>query len=98
MAFYAAAWRAGETWGVVSEEGFGVGVVGYALQPRPSQVVDVEIAEALAQSGERDGLPVGRPRRIQNLIDFVAEVFAHADSSPEEARRIATYLTTANLT
>jgi len=33
-----------------------------------------------------------------NLIDFVAEVFAHADSSPEEARRIATYLTTANLT
>ena len=35
--------------------------------------------------------------QVQNLIDFVAEV-AHADSSPEEARRIATYLTTANLT
>lgn len=35
--------------------------------------------------------------QVQNLIDFVAEVFAHADSSPEEARRIATYLTTANL-
>src|SRR5579859_4000366 len=33
-----------------------------------------------------------------NLIDFVAEVFRHADSSAEEARRIATYLTTANLT
>ena len=36
--------------------------------------------------------------QVQNLIDFVAEVFAHADSSPEEAKRIATYLTTANLT
>jgi uncharacterized oxidoreductase len=36
--------------------------------------------------------------KVQNLIDFVADVFAHADSSPEEARRIATYLTTANLT
>src|SRR3984957_2217374 len=36
--------------------------------------------------------------KVQNLIDFVAEVFAHSDSSPEEARRIATYLTTANLT
>jgi len=36
--------------------------------------------------------------KVQNLINFVAEVFAHADSSPEEARRIATYLTTANLT
>src|SRR5258708_26874855 len=34
----------------------------------------------------------------QNLIDFVAEVFSHAESSSEEARRIATYLTTANLT
>ena len=36
--------------------------------------------------------------RFQNLIDFVADVFAHAESSPEEAKRIATYLTTANLT
>src|SRR5260221_4607685 len=36
--------------------------------------------------------------QVQNLIDFVAEVFAHSESSPEEARRIATYLTTANLT
>src|SRR4030081_1128119 len=36
--------------------------------------------------------------KVENLIDFVAEVFAHADSSREEARRIATYLTTANLT
>ena len=36
--------------------------------------------------------------KVQNLIDFVADVFAHADSSPEEAKRIATYLTTANLT
>src|SRR5260370_26159744 len=36
--------------------------------------------------------------KVQNLIDFVAEVFLHSDSSPEEARRIATYLTTANLT
>jgi uncharacterized oxidoreductase len=36
--------------------------------------------------------------QVPNLIDFVADVFAHADSSPEEARRIATYLTTANLT
>jgi uncharacterized oxidoreductase len=36
--------------------------------------------------------------QVQRLIDFVAEVFTHADSAPEEARRIATYLTTANLT
>src|SRR5882757_1463350 len=36
--------------------------------------------------------------KVPNLIDFVAEVFAHSESSPEEARRIATYLTTANLT
>src|SRR4030081_2747212 len=36
--------------------------------------------------------------QVQNLINFVAEVFAHSDSSPEEARRIATSLTTANLT
>src|SRR6266403_5025482 len=36
--------------------------------------------------------------QVQNLINFVAEVFAYSDSSPEEARRIATYLTTANLT
>src|SRR6201991_137216 len=36
--------------------------------------------------------------KVENLIDFVADVFSHAESSPEEARRIATYLTTANLT
>jgi len=36
--------------------------------------------------------------QVQNLIDFVTEVFNHADSSPAEARRIATYLATANLT
>src|SRR6202008_134423 len=36
--------------------------------------------------------------KVENLIDFVADVFGHAESSPEEARRIATYLTTANLT
>src|SRR5437879_13688697 len=36
--------------------------------------------------------------QVNNLIDFVADVFAHAESSAEEARRIATYLTTANLT
>src|SRR3979409_1000358 len=36
--------------------------------------------------------------QVQNLVNFVAEVFAHSESSPEEARRIATYLTTANLT
>jgi hydroxycarboxylate dehydrogenase B len=36
--------------------------------------------------------------KLENLIDFVADVFVHADSSKEEARRIATYLTTANLT
>src|SRR5258708_17887083 len=38
------------------------------------------------------------PIKVDNLIDFVADVFAHAESSPEEARRIATYLATANLT
>lgn len=36
--------------------------------------------------------------QVQRLIDFVTEVFTHVQSSPEEARRIATYLTTANLT
>jgi uncharacterized oxidoreductase len=36
--------------------------------------------------------------KIEKLVDFVADVFGHAESSPEEARRIATYLTTANLT
>jgi uncharacterized oxidoreductase len=36
--------------------------------------------------------------QVQRLIDFVAEVFTHSQSSPEEAKRIATYLTTANLT
>src|SRR4030081_2570963 len=36
--------------------------------------------------------------QVQKLVEFVAEVFAHSESSPEEARRIATYLTTANLT
>src|SRR6267154_6317324 len=36
--------------------------------------------------------------KVEHLIDFVADVFAHAESSDQEARRIATYLTTANLT
>jgi uncharacterized oxidoreductase len=36
--------------------------------------------------------------KVENLIDFVADIFGHAESSNEEARRIATYLTTANLT
>src|SRR6476619_5986772 len=36
--------------------------------------------------------------QVPNLINFVAEVFSHSESSPDEARRIATYLTTANLT
>src|SRR3981081_3837034 len=36
--------------------------------------------------------------KVQNLINFVAEVFSHSESSNEEAKRIATYLTTANLT
>src|SRR5258708_34184472 len=36
--------------------------------------------------------------KVENLINFVAEVFLHSQSSAEEARRISTYLTTANLT
>jgi uncharacterized oxidoreductase len=36
--------------------------------------------------------------QVNKLIDFVADIFAHAGSSDEEARRIGTYLTTANLT
>jgi len=36
--------------------------------------------------------------QLNKLIDFVAAVFARAGSSEAEARRIATYLTTANLT
>ncbi|HWW47185.1 MAG TPA: malate/lactate/ureidoglycolate dehydrogenase [Xanthobacteraceae bacterium] len=35
---------------------------------------------------------------VQNLIDFVADIFRHAGSSDGEAKRIASYLTTANLT
>src|SRR6201991_5008394 len=34
----------------------------------------------------------------QKLIDFVADIFSHAGSSEVEARRIGTYLVTANLT
>ena len=30
--------------------------------------------------------------KVENLINFVAEVFSHSECSPEEARRIATYL------
>src|SRR6201993_1168254 len=36
--------------------------------------------------------------QLSNLIDFVADVFSHSESSSDEARRIATYLATANLT
>src|SRR5579863_10574913 len=36
--------------------------------------------------------------QLANLINFVADVFNHAESAPEEARRIATYVTTASLT
>lgn len=36
--------------------------------------------------------------QLPKLISFVADIFAHAGSSPEEATRIATYLATANLT
>jgi uncharacterized oxidoreductase len=36
--------------------------------------------------------------QVANLIDFVAEIFSRAKSSAEEAKRVATYLTTANLT
>src|SRR3954452_4340873 len=36
--------------------------------------------------------------QVQRLIDFVAEVFVHTESKSDEAKRIATYLTTANLT
>src|ERR1700739_428586 len=36
--------------------------------------------------------------QVPNLINFVAEVFGHADSSREEAKRIAPYLPTASLT
>src|SRR5215467_11935151 len=47
---------------------------------------------------EYNGISTMVTIKLENLIDFVADVFAHADSSAEEARRIATYLTTANLT
>src|ERR1700721_434230 len=36
--------------------------------------------------------------KVPHLIDFVSDIFGHAESSTEEARRVATYLTTANLT
>ena len=28
--------------------------------------------------------------KVDNLINFVSEVFSHSESSPEEAKRIAT--------
>lgn len=36
--------------------------------------------------------------QVRKLVDFVADVFVHTGSSAAEAKRIATYLTTANLT
>ena len=36
--------------------------------------------------------------KLDNLVTFVAAIFAKAGSSAEEAKRIATYLSTANLT
>jgi len=36
--------------------------------------------------------------RAQKLIDFVADIFSRAGSSTAEAKQVATYLTTANLT
>src|SRR5438046_6613482 len=36
--------------------------------------------------------------QAQKLIDFVADIFSRAGSSAAEAKRVATYLTTANLT
>src|SRR3954467_301507 len=36
--------------------------------------------------------------KVQNLINFVSDIFGHSESSAEEAKRIASYLTTANLT
>src|SRR3978361_2447616 len=36
--------------------------------------------------------------KLQKIIDFVADGFGHSESSPEEARAIATYLPPANLT
>src|SRR5262249_839878 len=36
--------------------------------------------------------------QAQKLIDFVADIFRRAGSSAAEAKRVATYLTTANLT
>src|SRR5260370_13010704 len=35
--------------------------------------------------------------KVENLINFVAEVFSHSESSHEEARRIASYVTAANV-
>src|SRR4029077_9143983 len=43
----------------------------------------------------------GYPRvtvQAQKLIDFVADIFSRAGSSAAEAKRVATYLTIANLT
>src|SRR5476649_2292091 len=36
--------------------------------------------------------------QVQNLINFVSDIFGHSESSAEESKRIATYLATANLT
>ncbi len=56
-------------------------------------------AEDVAAGSEGQGEnPFMVTIQVQNLINFVAEVFSHSESSEEEARRIATYLTTANLT
>ena len=36
--------------------------------------------------------------QLDKLVSFVAEIFAKTGSSAEEAKRVATYLATANLT
>ena len=64
----------------------GAGVLGFAADGQASPL-----------QGQAE-IRTWSPSQVNNLIDFVAEVFSHSESSPEEARRIATYLTTANLT
>src|SRR3954452_21113002 len=54
-------------------------------------------SDAVSPAG-RTTYPLMVTIQVENLIHFVAEVFFHSESSPEEAKRIATYLTTANLT
>ena len=50
-----------------------ISAIGVVRQPAKAvrrQVVDEEIGQSSLHAGERDGLSIGRPRRVQDLVDI----------------------------